>query len=178
MTPKVAITLAQVYPVAYIREKLVMAQGLVAAGSTLVSQNPVGWLRRAIEEDFKPPINTERPTNPSGTKSQERREVPEDQKRAQNSITPPLELPQPDSQTEMIWHKTVKHLQEVLPRGEAAMRLTGTTLLRLTDTQALICVPTPTARAWLERRLYQQISRAIQGVVGTDVDLQFVTNPR
>jgi hypothetical protein len=45
----------QNYPVAYILEKLAMAQGSVAAGSSLVSQNPAGWLRRAIEEDYSPP---------------------------------------------------------------------------------------------------------------------------
>jgi hypothetical protein len=32
-----------------------MAKGLVAAGSPLVSQNPAGWLRKAIEEDYAPP---------------------------------------------------------------------------------------------------------------------------
>ena len=53
---KAAVTkLTQDYPVAYIREKLAIAQGLVAAGSRLVSQNPAGWLRRAIEEDYTLP---------------------------------------------------------------------------------------------------------------------------
>jgi hypothetical protein len=32
-----------------------MAKGLVAAGLPLVSQNPAGWLRKAIEEDYAPP---------------------------------------------------------------------------------------------------------------------------
>src|SRR5918999_2356686 len=44
----VASRLIQHYPAAYIREKLAMAQGLVTARSCLVSQNPAGWLRRAI----------------------------------------------------------------------------------------------------------------------------------
>jgi cytosine/adenosine deaminase-related metal-dependent hydrolase len=30
------------------------------------------------------------------------------------------------------------------------------------------------ALAWLERRLYSQIANAIKGVIGRDVDLQFV----
>jgi hypothetical protein len=50
----------QDYPGAYIREKLEMAKGLVAAGSGLVSQNPAGWLRRAIEEDYTLPKTSER----------------------------------------------------------------------------------------------------------------------
>jgi hypothetical protein len=58
---KSAVTkLMQDYPAAYIREKLEMGQGLVAAGSALVSQNPAGWLRRAIEEDYAPPRISQR----------------------------------------------------------------------------------------------------------------------
>jgi hypothetical protein len=52
--------LIQRYPAAYIREKLEMAKGLVAAGSCLVSQNPAGWLRKAIEEDYTLPKTPER----------------------------------------------------------------------------------------------------------------------
>jgi phage replication O-like protein O len=177
MTKSAVTALMQRYPAMYIKEKLLMAQGLVAAGSALVAKNPVGWLRRAIEEDYQPPRNTVRPTQPTGTKSQESKGIHEEQKREQNSITPPVELPQPDSQTEMIWQKTVEQLKEVLPRGEAETRLTGTTLLKVTDITALICAPAPTARVWLERRLYQQIRCALKGIIGTDVDLQFVTNP-
>jgi phage replication O-like protein O len=178
ITQSVTTTLLQRYPAQYIREKVAMAQGLVAAGSCLVSQNPAGWLRRAIEEDYKPPRNTHRPARPSGTTKQERRGVPEEPKMAQTVPTTPLELPTPDRQTELIWQKTVEHLKEVLPTGETETRLTGTTLLTVTDTQALICVQNPNAQAWLERRLYQQISCAIKGVVGKDLDLQFVTTPR
>jgi phage replication O-like protein O len=154
MTTSAVTALMQHYPAPYIKEKLRMAQELVAAGSTLVTKNPVGWLRR-----------------------QENKRVPEEQKREQNIITSPVELPQPDSQTELIWQKTVEQLKEVLPRSEAETRLTGTTLLNVTDTKATIFAPTPTAQVWLERRLYQQIRCALQGVTGTDVDLHFVTNP-
>jgi phage replication O-like protein O len=53
---KSAVTrLVQDYPVPYIREKLAMAKELAAAGSCLVSQNPAGWLRKAIEENYSPP---------------------------------------------------------------------------------------------------------------------------
>src|SRR5918999_4808801 len=58
--------LIQDYPVVYIKEKVAMAQGLVAARSGLVSQNPAGWLRRAIEEDYTLPKTSERQRQPSG----------------------------------------------------------------------------------------------------------------
>jgi chromosomal replication initiation ATPase DnaA len=65
-------------------------------------------------------------------------------------------------------------LKEALPLGEAESRLRGTMLVQVTDTVARIGVPNLTALAWLERRLYGQIANAIKGIVGKDVDLQFI----
>ena len=73
------------------------------------------------------------------------------------------------------WEKAVEQVKSNLPLGETADRLAGTTLIAVTDTAALIFVPNRTAGAWLERRLYRQIANAIKGVVGKDVDLQFIT---
>jgi len=178
MTPSVARLLAQKHPEAYIREKLSIAKELVAAGSALVAKNPVGWLRRAIEENYQPPRNKERLTSAPGRKSQKQTGIPEVQQREQHSsITPPVALPQPDSQTQRVWEQTVAHLQHTLPAGETANRLTGTMLLEVTETKAVILVPNRTVAAWLERRLYGQIATALKAAVGKDVDLQFVTRP-
>jgi hypothetical protein len=73
------------------------------------------------------------------------------------------------------WDETIEKLQAELPPGEAEARLTGTTLLQVTDTAARIGVASPFAIAWLERRMYGQISKAMKGVLGKDLDLQFVT---
>jgi hypothetical protein len=72
------------------------------------------------------------------------------------------------------WDKTLERLQEALPHGEAEARLTGTTLLQVTDTTARIVVPSTTALLWLERRLYGQIAKAMKREVGKELDLQFV----
>jgi hypothetical protein len=77
-----------------------------------------------------------------------------------------------------IWEKAVEEVQKDLPLGDTQDRLAGTTLIEVTDTSALIFVPNRNALPWLERRLYRQITKAIKGVVGRDVDLQFVTSPR
>jgi phage replication O-like protein O len=178
MTPSAVTSLMQRYPAVYIREKLAMTHGLLATGSALVAKNPVGWLRRAIEENYQPPRKPERRTHPSGTPKQENKETYEEPKREQNIIImPPVELPQPDSQTQRVWEQAVEHLRHDLPAGETAHRLTDTMLIELTDTKAVILVPNRTVAAWLERRLYGQIAKAMKGVVGKDLDLQFVSCP-
>ena len=73
------------------------------------------------------------------------------------------------------WDKVVEKLQADLPLGESAARLAGTTLIEVTDTKALIFVANRFAIPWLERRLYSQIAKAMKGVLGRDLDLQFVS---
>ncbi len=78
-------------------------------------------------------------------------------------------------ENQTIWQKTIEQVKEAQPREDVEARLAGTTLLQVTDTAAHIGVNNPVAIAWLERRLYGQIQNAIKGVVGKDVDLQFVS---
>jgi hypothetical protein len=80
-----------------------------------------------------------------------------------------------DRENQETWEKTVAQVTQDLPVGEAAARLTGTTLVEVTDTSALISVPNRFALPWLERRLYGQITKAMKGIVGRDLDLQFVS---
>jgi hypothetical protein len=78
-----------------------------------------------------------------------------------------------DRETETVWQKALEQLKVTLPLGESETRLNGTTLLQVTDTTARIKVNNPFALAWLERRMYGQICKALKGVVGKDLDLQF-----
>jgi nicotinamide mononucleotide adenylyltransferase len=79
-----------------------------------------------------------------------------------------------DRENETTWRKALEQLQVTLPLGETETRLEGTTLLQVTDTAARISAPNTLAVAWLERRLYSQIANAMKGVLGKDLDLQFV----
>jgi hypothetical protein len=81
-----------------------------------------------------------------------------------------------DRENQKTWEKTVEQLKSDLPVEEAAARLTGTTLIEVTDTSALIFVPNRFTIPWLERRLYGQIQKAMKSVLERDVDLQFVTS--
>jgi hypothetical protein len=82
-----------------------------------------------------------------------------------------------DRENETIWRKTLEKMKEAQPREEVEPRLTGTTLLQVTDTAAYIGVPNPQAVVWLERRMYRLIANAIKGVLGKDLDLQFIACP-
>jgi hypothetical protein len=77
-------------------------------------------------------------------------------------------------ENQTIWNKTIEQLKEAQPIEDVEARLKDTALLEVTDTAARIGVPTPFAIAWLERRMYGQISKAIKGVLGKDLDLQFI----
>jgi hypothetical protein len=89
--------------------------------------------------------------------------------------TPNKEIEKTDRENQETWEKTIEQVKQVLPPGEAEARLAGTALLEMTETKAVIGAANPFAIPWLERRLYGQITKAIKGVVGKDLDLQFVT---
>jgi hypothetical protein len=84
-------------------------------------------------------------------------------------------------ENQTVWEQTVEKVQESPGRiahwGFAA-QLSGTTLIDVTDTIALIFVANRFAIPWLERRLYGQIQKAMKSILQRDVDLQFVTSPR
>jgi hypothetical protein len=84
-------------------------------------------------------------------------------------------IPKPTDHTLPItWHRALEKLKEDLLPGEAEARLAGTMLLQVTDTSAQIAVPSRTALVWLERRMYGQIYNVMKGILGKDLDLQFV----
>jgi phage replication O-like protein O len=195
---KSAVTkLLQDYPMQHIKEKLEMAKGLVTAGSRLVSQNPAGWLRRAIEEDYTLPKTSERHRQRPGREKKHAKRTqaksgaqhtPEERSQpAETVATTPCQCPQnvvtPEKkeaektdqrENQATWNKALEQLKIDLPQEEVEARLTGTTLIEVTDTAARIGVANPFAIPWLERRLYGQIAKAIKGVLGKDLDLQFI----
>jgi hypothetical protein len=170
-----------------------MAQGLVAAGSSLISQNPAGWLRRAIEEDYSPPRPAERhqqrhSRKRDGTPVQAAPREPQmpvkESQRVQNvateqrdNISENKEPEKTSRENQATWNKALEQVKIDLSAsdaGETEDRLAGTTLIEVTDTKATIGVPNRFAIPWLERRLYGQIAKAIKEVLGKDLDLQFI----
>jgi len=79
-----------------------------------------------------------------------------------------------DRENQETWDKTLEQVKKDLPLGETADRLNGTALLEVTETAATISVPNRFVLPWFERRLYGQIAKAMKGVLGKDLDLQFI----
>jgi hypothetical protein len=77
-------------------------------------------------------------------------------------------------ENQTVWDETIEKLKADLPFEDVEARLTGTTLIDVTDTAARIGVSNPFAVAWFERQLYGQISKAMKGVFGKHLDLLFV----
>jgi hypothetical protein len=105
---------------------------------------------------------------------------------AQNVATPDThrennrenqETERTDRENQETWNNAVEQIKKDLLLGETADRLAETALIEVTETKAVIGVASPNALAWLERRLYSQIAKAMKGILGKDVDLQFVTRP-
>jgi hypothetical protein len=84
------------------------------------------------------------------------------------------EIERTDRENQTVWDKALEEVKKALPLGEPADRLAGTMLIEVTETKAVIFVPNRTAGAWVERRLYGQIAQAIKGIVGKELDLQFI----
>jgi hypothetical protein len=127
---------------------------------------------------------TESPQNVSTEPPHWQQNVPKEH--WQNVVTPDThrenntenkETEKADRENQETWEKTVEQVTHDLPLGESEARLAGTTLVEVTDTRALIFVPNRFTIPWLERRLYGQITKAMKGVVGRDLDLQFVSCP-
>jgi hypothetical protein len=80
-----------------------------------------------------------------------------------------------DRENGTLWQQTVEKVQGALPIGDSSAKLSGTVLVEVTDTKALIFVPSRQTLVVLERRLYGQIQNAMKGILGRSLDLQFVS---
>ena len=85
------------------------------------------------------------------------------------------EIEKTDRENETLWQQTIEKVQEALPIGDSAAKLSDTVLVDVTETKALIFVPSRQTLVVLERRLYGQIQKAMKGILGRTLDLQFVS---
>ena len=181
------------YPEEYITDKLALTQWLVDQGSPLVTKNPAGWLRKAIEEDFKPPKDYENPSERkvrsdraakiSKAEAAQRLLAEQEYQKAKEEATknvrenhPPEQVGQDGLTTEDAWNLTLKRLKEQLPAPTYQTWIKDTLLVSVAGQAAHVLVPNQLTAQWLERRLYQSVARTLGDVIHQDVDVVFVSN--
>jgi Replication initiator protein A/DnaA N-terminal domain len=186
ISKKQALRLAKKYPAQYVLEKLELTQWLVDRKSPLVSKNPQGFLVKALEDDYKAPAQYKgkraKASKPLGSEEQEARLLAQEEYRkgkeeARQRLLeehPPQPIKGTEHTTESAWSKALASLQEQVSPAVFNSWLKDTLLLQVTDTAARIGVPNRYAIAWLERKMYREISNAMKGILGKDVDLEFV----
>jgi hypothetical protein len=186
ISKKQALRLARKYPAQYVLEKLELTQWLVEKKSPLVSKNPQGFLVKALEDDYKPPIQYKRKSAKASqlleSEEQEARLAAQEEYRkgkeeARQRLLeehPPQPIKGTDHTTQSAWSKALASLQEQVSPAVFNSWLKDTLLLQVTDTAARIGVPNRYAIAWLERKMYREISNAIKAILGKDLDLEFV----
>lgn len=190
ISKKQALRLAKKYPEEKVFEKLDMVQWLVEKKSPLVSRNPQGFLIKAIEDDYPAPTQYKgkrvKATQPRESEEQEARLLAQEEyckgkEKARQRLLekhPPQPIKGTEHTTESAWSRALASLQEQVSPAIFNSWLKDTALLQVTDTAARIAAPSTYAMLWLERRLYREISNAVKGILGKELDLEFVVaNP-
>jgi hypothetical protein len=127
---------------------------------------------QTVPTDREQTVSTELVECQQNVSTQWRQNVPTHYRENNTEIK---ETEKTDRENQETWDKALEQVKSDLPLGEAEARLAGTALIEVTDTKATIFVPNRNALVLLERRLYGQITKAMKGVVGKNLDLQFVT---
>jgi hypothetical protein len=189
ISKKTTKRLAKNHPEQDILEKLELVQWLVDTKSPLVSKNPQGFLVKALDEGYlpRPPKGYKTATQRKEEAKRQEQEVAQ-QRQATEQFQkareearqrllekhPPQPIAGTGHTTETAWGKVLASLQEQVSPANFNSWFKDTALLQVTDTAAHIAAPNRFALLQLERRLYQEVSNAVKGALGKDLDLEFV----
>ena len=101
LSDKIADAFTKKYPAAYLTDKLAQAEALVDA------QNPAGWLRKAIEDDYQPPESTSsRKEKKIALETAERAKVAEQVRERFHKNSSPEPIGEDGLTTETAWNQT------------------------------------------------------------------------
>ncbi len=118
------------------------------------------------------------------TEDQRIRWEAEDAAKAAQAASEPAPQPQPaPAQTEPrqkpvdVWGQVLARLAATLPAATFDQWVRATSLVGVEDGLYTVGTPDALAREWLHNRLNQAVQRALSGVVGRSVTVQFVVKP-
>ena len=78
-----------------------------------------------------------------------------------------------DPKVQEIWQEVLQELEGQLPRSAFQTWLKGTAGVAMDSSRFVIEAPTPFAVAWLERRMYNAIQKAVEKIAGNPLEVHF-----
>ncbi len=170
-----AVALTAKYPPEYIEEKIAFLEwktDMRTRGRPI--SDPAAWLIRAIEKDYEPP--------PEFRSHAQQMEVPEngssggfENGEGGQGHVEELRLKYGTTQEDNdLWQQVLEDLKGSTTRATYQAWFPQTQLLSLNDNRAIIGVPDQATREWLTDRLSPIVRRALEAVMGRDIDVEFV----
>jgi hypothetical protein len=147
-------------------------------------QNPRGWLRRAIEEDYAAPDGYQSAAERAAAVAAQEREQAaqelafeeerrraeaerESRQKAAAARRAQLQASYGTTQRDFdLWQQILAEFQNSMPAATFQMNVADMVLLSLQEEQALIGLPNKQARDWVENRLTSKIQRTLASMLG------------
>jgi hypothetical protein len=189
---KAAQRLASRYRAERIAEKLEFLAFLQAERPATV-ENPRGWLRRAIEDDYGPPDGFVAPAALAAEEverqrqeaeiarlalAQHQQEVAERERRKREAADRLAHWYQTYGTTQReldFWQQLLDELKLSVPAASFQAYVADTVLLSLNESEALIGLPNPYARDWLANRFAKKLERVLSSILmGQKITVQFI----
>ena len=177
MTPSTARRLVSRYAPDLIQDKAELLDYLVDTDSPLVKRNPAGYLRRAIEQDYKPPAGfMTRAEREAQAAEQERIETEREEHRGQHdAAAQAMAAHGTTAEVRAVWQQVQEQLRLTMPESTYSTYFRNAVLLSLDDGTAALAFPTAQTRDWATNRLAQSLHRAFEQVIGRQVEISGVT---
>jgi len=144
----------------------------------LVRKNPAGYLRRAIEEDYKPPkgFKTKAESEAEARELEKAQDRAERARKAHREKTDrrrqALKKYGTSERVISLWREAQQSLQARLTKATYETYLKGATLLSFDDSVAVLGVPNQFAQEWIEGRLAKIITRVLEDIFKEPLDLR------
>jgi hypothetical protein len=198
ITKRTAQQLAQSYEPEYLESKIDLVQWLLKNRPRVVGENPAGFLRKAIEQDYQPPPAYKTPEQRQAEAEQARLreeqrardlEQEQEQERAQAEKEqvlreqaravllkehPPEKIPGSELTTESAWGETLEQLREQMTAANFQTWLKDTQLVACDGSAATIIAPSGYVTEWLASRFRPLIEKQLEQVLGFRVQTKYL----
>jgi hypothetical protein len=192
ISDSIAERLARTHAADYILAKCELVDWLVETKHRAVAKNAAGYLRRAIEDDYRPPpeyrsraeweAEAAARAAAKAVEEQELREQAEEERRAREldiaavaALYPPRPIPGTALTTQEAWDRVLASLAEMLSRPAFETFLSRTLLLRCDGRAAEVGARSAFEVDYLTGKLDHHITQSLSAVLGQPVRCSYVS---